>query len=124
MVDADGNDWSNDIVQYDGGVLIIVLYDVKKLSIEDAEKIKNIHEIAVDLDKEIVILNSNVSDVYNSYKTKLMLPDMEVYNSDDTDLKAAIRSNPGLIIIKDAVVYSKYHINDFPNKEEIKHILK
>jgi hypothetical protein len=73
---------------------------------------------------EVIMLNSNTTDVYNEYKQKLGLPELDIYNSDDTALKAAVRSNPGLILVKNATVLAKYHVNDYPNIEVIKTILK
>lgn len=124
MVDNEGNDWSNDIVQYDGGVLLISIYDIQKISQEQADKIKVLYQDALKAELNIIMLNSNTTDVYNEFSERFGLPDMDVYNSDDTALKAAIRSNPGLIVVKNAKVIAKYHINDFPNIEEIKTILK
>jgi uncharacterized membrane protein YphA (DoxX/SURF4 family) len=123
MVDEAGDDWSNDIVKTTGGVLIISIYDITKLKDTDATRLINLYHAVKDSGIEIVMLNSNATEVYEKYKEMLMLPDMELYNSDDTALKAAVRSNPGLIIVKDAVVLAKYHINDFPEIETIKKIL-
>jgi len=113
MVDNEGNDWSNDIVQYDGGVLLITIYDIQKISQEQADKIKVLYQDALKAELNIIMLNSNTTDVYNEFSERFGLPDMDVYNSDDTALKAAIRSNPGLIVVKNAKVIAKYHINDF-----------
>ena len=124
MVDADGNDWSSDIVQYEGGVLIISVYDIQKMTQEEADKVKVLYTEAMKAGLEMILLNSNTTDVYNEYKQKLGLPELDVYSSDDTALKAAIRSNPGLIVVKNATVLAKYHVNDYPNIEVIKTILK
>lgn len=124
MVDEEGNDWSNDLIQSKNGLLIISIYDVQKLSMDDSEKLNHLFAKAQNENIEMIMLNSNISDVYNKYKKELLLPDMEIYSSDDTALKAAVRSNPGLIIVKNAKVLAKYHINNFPDIEEIKNILK
>ncbi|MCK5855975.1 MAG: DoxX family protein [Bacteroidales bacterium] len=124
MVDEEGNDWSNDLVSNENGLLIVSIYDVSKLSIEDSKKLNQLFAHANEESLEIVMLNSNSTDVYNKYKQELLLPVMDMYSSDDTALKAAVRSNPGLIIVKDAKVLAKYHICNFPNKDEINNILK
>ena len=124
MVDTDGNDWSSDIVQYEGGVLMISIYDVQKMTQDEADKVKVLYTEAMKAGLEMVLLNSNTTDVYNEYKQKLGLPELDIYSSDDTALKAAVRSNPGLIVVKNATVLAKYHVNDYPNIEVIKTILK
>ena len=42
------------------------------------------------------------------------------YINDATSLKTIIRSNPGLVLMKDTVVTGMWHYNDFPVFEEIK----
>ncbi|RUA29931.1 MAG: hypothetical protein DSY76_02950 [Bacteroidetes bacterium] len=124
MVDEEGNDWSNDLMQNKEGLLIVSIYDVKKLTKDDSEKLNHLFAQAQKENIEIILLNSNSSEVYIKYKKELLLPEMEMYSSDDTALKAAVRSNPGLIIVKNAKVLAKYHINNFPDIEEIKNLLK
>jgi uncharacterized membrane protein YphA (DoxX/SURF4 family) len=124
MVDAEGNDWSSDIVENEDGVLIISIYDVSKMTMDDSEKLNRLYAQANKANIEIVLLNSNSTEVYNKYKEELLLPAMNMYSSDDTALKAAVRSNPGLIIVKNAKVLAKYHICNFPSIEEIKKVLK
>ena len=42
----------------------------------------------------------------------------DFYFADDIELMTMIRSNPGLILLKDAVVIEKWHYNDFPTFKE------
>jgi uncharacterized membrane protein YphA (DoxX/SURF4 family) len=43
----------------------------------------------------------------------------EFYSADDVVLKTMVRSNPGLILIKNGKVIGKWHYNDFPLYEEV-----
>jgi hypothetical protein len=42
----------------------------------------------------------------------------EFFNCDEITLKTMIRSNPGLIIMKDGTILGKWHYNDIPTPEE------
>jgi hypothetical protein len=44
----------------------------------------------------------------------------EYYYSDGTMLKTMIRSNPGLILLKNGSVAAMWHYNDFPSYDEVK----
>ncbi len=124
MVDAEGNDWSSELVQTAGGIVFVSIYDIKDVSPEEAAKITELYRDAQKAGIEMVLLNSDATEVYEKYANKLKLPEMDIYNSDDTALKAAVRSNPGLIVVKDARVLAKYHINDLPTLDKIQNNLK
>jgi hypothetical protein len=42
-----------------------------------------------------------------------------IYQNDEKALKTILRSNPGLILIKDGIVVDKWHYNDFPTMEKL-----
>jgi hypothetical protein len=43
----------------------------------------------------------------------------EFLEADEVTLKTIIRSNPGLVFIKDGTVMMKWHYNDFPTEETL-----
>ena len=48
-----------------------------------------------------------------------------IYYYDDSDIgKIIIRSDPGLILFKNGVIIKKWHYNNIPEIEEVKHLLK
>lgn len=44
---------------------------------------------------------------------------IEVYFADDIELKVMIRSNPGIVILRNGIIIDKLHYNDFPTKLDI-----
>ena len=48
----------------------------------------------------------------------------QYYYTDATTLKTMIRSNPGLMLLKNGTVVAMWHHNDFPTYDEAKQLLK
>ncbi len=43
----------------------------------------------------------------------------ETYTTDEIALKTIVRSNPGLLLLKEGTIIGKWHYNDFPSPEEL-----
>lgn len=83
------------------------LSELKEL-IDDCEK-KNIKP---------VILTSSSGDEINSFRHEYQLAS-DYYFADATVLKTMIRSNYGLILLKNGIVKAKWHYNDVPDVEDV-----
>ena len=124
MIRPDGNDASNEIVGYEGYTFIIVIYSVDKVKADAANYIKGFVDFASNNGLRFVVLNSDTPEDYQAFINKYSIGETKVYNSDDTALKAAVRSNPGLIIVKAGEVVKKYHYSNFPEFDELTKIYK
>ena len=115
MIGEDGADHSKEIVSYQGDTYIFIIYSVAKVKDKSAQYIKSFIDIAEQVGYRVVMLNSDLPEDYQKFIDENNIADIKIYNSDDTALKAAIRSNPGLIIVRDGKVVAKYHHNNFPD---------
>jgi len=120
--DESGNNFTEDIIENPGYQLILVVYDLdeaKGQGVIDASGLFNgLHESDVN----VTLLTSSTEEIINKYR-ELYAIDYEVFFADDIELKSMIRSNPGLVLLKNGIVISKWHYNDFPTIDEIKKII-
>jgi hypothetical protein len=46
----------------------------------------------------------------------------DFYTADNIMLKTVVRSNPGLVLIKNGMIIKKWHYKDLPSKEELQQL--
>jgi len=138
ITDDNGNDIFPLILLDTGYTFLLVTYDLKPLGefkmegkvaidFEPFESTKNnfekINVFAREAEKEemrFIGLSASGIDYVASFRhsAKIQAP-FPIWGTDETVLKTMIRSNPGLILIKDGKVLRQWHINDFPEFEDV-----
>ncbi len=63
-------------------------------------------------------LTSSLEDEVENAREDLGLG-FGIYSSDEVTLKTIIRSNPGLLLLKEGSIMGKWHFNDFPSPEDL-----
>ncbi|MCD4664201.1 MAG: hypothetical protein K8R68_02950, partial [Bacteroidales bacterium] len=113
-----GDDITPLIIENPDYQFILVSYDLSKADLKRINEIRGFINICNDKGIFFVVLTSSVPDEAEMFIKDFKL-DADIYFADDIVLMAMIRSNPGLILLKDAVVLKKWHYNDFPAFEEL-----
>lgn len=120
--DEGGNNLTEEIIENPGYQLILTSDELDKAvgqgMIDAARLFKELSESDVSFS----MFTSSTDDVITRYR-ELYLIDYEVYFADDIELKAMIRSNPGMMLLKNGVVIAKWHYNDFPGIEEVNELI-
>lgn len=120
--DADGQDVRDMIAENPDYSFIVAMYDLKKAKLKKIDEIFALQDFAREKGFEFVFLfdlgatNEAIAD----FKKKTGREDMDIYFSDDKSIKAIVRSNPGVILLKDGVVVDKWAWRDVPSVEELK----
>ncbi len=116
--DSLGNDFTKDIIENRDKQFIVISYYLSAASNEGMKKLSRIIPEIKKYGVSVVLLtasdNAEIKKVLKQYH--LNIP---AYFADDVELKAMIRSNPGLMLMQNAIVLKKWHYNDFPNKKNI-----
>ena len=118
---TDYNVWNEDgdftEETFSGIKLLILFSDVNK---SRYKKISEINKLADEIKNNVTswIITANDEATYENFRHEYQIA-LPYYYADGTVIKAMIRANPGLILIKDGIILGKWHNNDIPTKDEI-----
>lgn len=119
IADSQGTDYTAEIIENPYYNLVVVAYNLDKAN---DHGMGNINAIAVNAAEHYnvrtVLLTSNTSESAEAYRKKHKLS-MEIFNADAVPLKSMVRSNPGLLLLKNGVVVNKWHFHTLPSYEEL-----
>ena len=120
IINDNGDDIFEDVIYNPDYQLIVVAYDLDKTNAESF--VKKLNPLAEASDKAGILFfaltaaePSKREDFRHANNTTYPF-----YEADGTPLKTIMRSNPGLLLLKDGKVIGKWHHNYFPTFEELK----
>lgn len=116
---AEGIDLTDKVLENENYSFILIAYNLKKATIKNSDKINDLAAYCQEKGYEFFGLTASGSNDIDDFfsKTKTYFP---FYNTDEITLKTIIRSNPGLLLIKEGTILAKWHINDFPKISDLK----
>jgi len=115
ITDLDGNNVTDTILGNKNYNFYLVCYDLNKTS-QDAELMAKINDFYTICEKNkvnFIALTASSNEQINDFKHKFNAL-YDFYNMDGIVLKTMIRSNPGLMLMKDCHVVNNWHYNNFP----------
>lgn len=113
----EGEDIKDFFIYDENYVFIVVTYDLNKSSTKSQDKINTLANWALEKDLSFICLTSTLKEESDVFAEANDVP-YEFFNCDEITLKTIIRSNPGLVLIKDGNILGKWHYNDIPSPEE------
>ena len=119
IVDAQGQDFTQFILENSGYQLLVVAYDLNH-TCTDALKNINATAIKAAVRKQIptlILTASSVADA-ETLKNQLKL-DAAVFYADAIPLKSMVRSNPGILLLKNGVLIQKWHYRNMPSYTQL-----
>ena len=103
---------------------LLILAEIKKADDAHIDKINHIYDYAVEAEAKLPFYGVTASseDDIEEWK-KNTGADYPFLTSDDVLLKTMIRSNPGLIVIKNGTILAKWHHNDIPGEDSLEKVI-
>lgn len=117
--DESGNNVSETIFTNKGYTFILIAHSLEKADEESMIDMDTFYEQCKEDSVEFHAITGDLFEKSSTYKQQLNL-DYPFYLADDITLKTVIRSNPGLILLKDGLILDKWHYNDFPKYQHFK----
>ncbi|MCF6170061.1 MAG: DoxX family protein [Bacteroidales bacterium] len=120
--DDAGNELTKAVIEHPGDQFLLISYDLDFADGEGMLKAARIFHVLDEQGIAFDMLSASDTGLIRKYKEVYQM-DYPVYFADDTELKAMIRSNPGLVWLRNGVVMKKWHYNDFPDRTELEALL-
>ncbi len=124
IMDEDGFDQTLQIIAAPGYLYLVAAYDLQTANMRAFDR--NLAPLARQAGKDghdFVVLTASPPDVVDSFR-KGRRQGYPVFFSDERELKTIIRSNPGLVLMKDGVVLGKWPHTRIPEYDHIKNRYK
>jgi len=116
--DMHGNDVTASILQNPNFQFILVAYNLKETNKDAFLRILPFYKKAQANGITFICITTSMPADIRKFRMA-QGTSFEFFNADDVVLKTMVRSNPGLILIKDGVVIDKWAFRDFPDWNEV-----
>jgi len=113
----DGDEYTDDF--FIGYHFLLIAYDLEKASNNKQNEINAFAEKAKADGFNFAGLTASSDKAEKDFIAKYK-PTYDYWICDQVVLKTIIRSNPGLVLLKDGVVLGQWHNNDFPDYQKVK----
>jgi hypothetical protein len=123
IADADGNDYTDDIILNPQYQLLVIAHD---LTASHRGAFVKLDELAASLEKNNKIrtigLTATNADQVEVLRHELGTP-FDFYFCDATTLKTMVRSNPGVLLVRNGIIIGKWSYSSIPDDEDIQKIM-
>lgn len=93
---------------------LLVAYDLPSSNLPKTKELNALYDYCIKNNYAFYCLTASVDEDIAAYKVKTGAK-YPIATSDKITLKTIIRSNPGLVLIKNADVLNMWHVNDLPS---------
>ncbi|MDR0796921.1 MAG: DoxX family protein [Tannerella sp.] len=103
---------------------LLIFADIKEANDVHIDKINHVYDYAVAAEAKLPFygISASSEEDIEAWK-KNTGADYPFLKADDVLLKTMIRSNPGLIIIKNGTILAKLHYNDIPGEDKLEEMI-
>lgn len=112
--DYTGNDLTEGILKEPGYTFLLFIKDVKKANRENIERLQTLITTANQLNVPFYVLSSSAKSDADKFAADYKLQGAQWLIIDGTVSKTAMRTNPGLMLLKDGTIQNKWSFKSYP----------
>jgi hypothetical protein len=105
-----------------GYMIFITSANVINAELKNSDILNKLYDYSVDNNIYFIMLSGS-SEQANKVYLQNATAKYPIYSTDATVLKSMVRSNPGVILLKNNTILKKWNINDAPSTDELKTLL-
>lgn len=119
--DVDGNNISDSVLNNKNYSFWIIMHQLSKTNTDEElmHQVNDFAKLAKEENVQVIAFTSSGSSDIEAFK-KAQQAEYDFVIVDDIVLKTMIRSNPGLMLMKDGKVIMNWHHNNFPGFSDVK----
>jgi uncharacterized membrane protein YphA (DoxX/SURF4 family) len=117
--DENGSDVTSAYMEEAEPVIAIVISDIRKTNHDGLASFKEIIDAAYKANYYPICLTGSNADQVKAALKKVQI-NIDVFNTDATPLKTIMRSNPGLLLLKQGTIKAKFHYHNQPDFKQVK----
>ncbi len=119
ITDSQDVDYTSEIIEHPYYNLVIVAYDLQKTDLEALHKLNALTMDAAENYniRTVLLTSSSVEQATAFSKANKLL--MQIFYADAVPLKSMVRTNPGILLLKDGTVINKWHYHTIPSYNEL-----
>ncbi|HOU99088.1 MAG TPA: DoxX family protein [Bacteroidales bacterium] len=121
IYDNENNNYIDTALNSNSYVFIFISPKLEKASNKNIENISALYNYAIKNNYLFYALTSSMQKDIDTFIVHNKIP-FSFYMCDETTLKSIVRSNPGLMLLKNGTILKKWSYFDFPNVTDIEKI--
>ena len=117
IIDDEGNDITDEVIEREGYTFMLISPHLETADDSRPDLINQLYEYCRDHRYPFICLTASIDDAIDRWKDTTGA-EYPFCSTDETTLKTMIRSNPGIILIKDGTIIRKWSHNNMPDLDE------
>lgn len=113
IYNVEGEDVTDQIIGTSGSVLLLIASKVETADDEQMDQINGVYDYALEYDIPFYCVTGSSEEAINAWRDNTGA-EYPFLMADEVLLKTIIRSNPGLVLLRDGTILGKWHYNDIP----------